>query len=303
MKIVAAGDLHIRERRPENRIDSDYILTQFDKIEWILNYTKEHEAILLLPGDVFDSPTQTNLILQMCIRLLFKYSYVSVAATYGQHDLRYHNSTNYDNTALAVLTAARVLYDLETPQWFDDTKVVIYGCPFGEKIPEITTKGFNVLLIHKMIIDSDKIWEGQEEYEYAQNLLRKHKFDLIISGDNHKFFHSEVGDKHLFNCGSLMRMTTAQLDHIPRIVLFDTDTREYEIVDVPIRPISEVFDLSKIEEKKHKEEQFTAFVKGLSESKDISLNFQDRLFAYIKENMISDEIKDLIMEAANGKNN
>ncbi len=302
MKIIAAGDLHIREKRPENRIDSDYVLSQFDKLEWILNYAKEQEAILLLPGDVFDSPTQSNLILQLCIRLLFNYSYVSVAATYGQHDLRYH-STNYENTALAVLAAARVLYDLETPQWFEETKIVIYGCPFGQEIPKITTDDFNVLLIHKMIIDSDKIWEGQEEYEYAQNLLRKHDFDLIISGDNHQFFHSEVDGKHLFNCGSLMRMTTAQLNHIPRIVLFDTDTKEYEIVDIPVRPISEVFDLSKVEEKKEKEEKFNAFVKGLSESKDISLNFQDQLLSYIKENEISDDIKNIIMEAANGKNN
>jgi DNA repair exonuclease SbcCD nuclease subunit len=302
MKIIAAGDLHIRERRPENRIDSDYVLTQFDKIRWVLEFARKNDAILLLPGDIFDSPTQSNLMLQICIRMFFDYSQVSVGAVYGQHDMRYHSS-NYENTALAVLAAAKVLFDMETPQWFENTTVIVYGCSFGQEIPKITTKGFNILLIHKMIIDSDKLWAGQEDFEYAQNFLRKNKFDLIISGDNHQCFDAHVDGKHLFNCGSLMRNTTAQLNHIPRVVLFDTNTKKYEIVPIPVKPISEVFDLSKIEEKKKKEEQFEAFVKGLTESKDISLNFQDRLLSYIKENEISDEIKNIIMEAANGKNN
>jgi DNA repair exonuclease SbcCD nuclease subunit len=298
MKIIGCPDAHIRERRPENRIDSDYVLTQFDKLRWIFDFARKEEAMVWWPGDVFDSPTQSNIILQLCIRLFY-----NSFGILGQHDMRYHNP-NPENTALAVLDAAKAIQIIENNKPITvENEVTVYGCSFGEKIPEITTKNFNVLLIHKMIVGSDKIWEGQEDFEYAQNFLRKNKFDLVISGDNHQFFHTQVGNKHLFNCGSLMRMTTAQLDHIPRIVLFDTDTREFEIIDIPVRPISEVFDLSEIEEKKKKEEQFDAFVKGLTESKDISLNFQDRLFSYIKENEIPNTIKDLIMEAANGKNN
>ncbi len=308
MKIVAAGDLHIKERRPENRIDSDYVLAQFDKIAWILDYALKQEAILLLPGDVFDSPTQSNFMLQTFIHLFFE-SHVSIGVIAGQHDMRYHNQ-DLGNIALVVLDAAKAVHLIQTPQNFKD--VTVYGCSFGQGIPKITTKGFNVLLIHKMIIDSDKVWIGQEDFEYAQNFLRKNDFDLIISGDNHYFFIAKIDKKCLINCGSLTRMTTAQLDHIPRIVLFDTDTKGYEIIDIPVKPISEVFDLSKIEEKEERKKKFDAFIKELKElpqfqliggSKDRNITFQDRLLAYIKQNEISDDIKDIIMEAANGKNN
>lgn len=298
MKIIGCPDLHIREKRPENRTDKDYFQAQFEKIEWILKFAASNDAVIFFPGDVFDSPTQSNFVLQKYINLFYAYSQISIGAVAGQHDMRYH-STDPGNTALAVLDAAHVLYSFKGPQCFED--VTVYGCNFGEAIPEITSGGFNILVIHKMIVD-DKLWEGQEEFEYAPNILRKNNFDLIISGDNHKAFHVQAGKKFLFNCGSLMRSTTAQLEHIPQIVLFDTDTKGYEIVPIPVKPISEVFDLSKIEEKKEKEAKFEAFVKGLSESKDISLNFQDRLISYVKENEISNDIYNLIMEAANGRN-
>lgn len=301
MKIIAAPDLHIREKRPENRIDENYFQTQYEKIEWIVNFTNKVEGILCLPGDVFDSPTQSYFALAKYLELFRSIPFVY--AIRGQHDLRYHDLNN-DNIPLTLLEAAMSLNLLsKKPIQYEQSRWLFYGCSYGEPIPKIENKdAFNILLIHKMIIDSDKIWEGQEEYVYAQNLIRTSGFDLIISGDNHQFFTSSWKGKHLFNCGSLMRSTTAQLDHKPCIVVFETKNYSFQILPIPIKPINQVFDLKQLEEKKEKEEQFEAFVKGLSESKDISLNFMDQLLAYIKENNISEDTIKIIMEAANGSN-
>lgn len=293
MKLLICGDLHIRSTPPENRIDN-YFESQKNKIHWILNLAKENNATVLLPGDVFDNYRQPNYILEYYI-FLFKLIKMPIITVAGQHDLKYH-SINKEDTALAVLDASDALLLINNE--IVGEGLDIYGASFGEKIPKIENpKEFNILLTHRMIIHSDKIWNAQEDFDYAENLLRKHPFDLIVSGDNHHFFIANQGNRYLINCGSLMRSTIAQLNHIPKVVLFDIDTRTYEIYNIPIEPISEVFNLNKIKEKKEKIERFDAFVKGLNESKNMTFSFQDCLNDYIKENEISEEIQQIIMEA------
>ena len=295
MKFLICGDLHITNKTPENRIDN-YFETQFNKIKWIITLANTLNSFLIFPGDVFDSYKQSNFVLQTYISLFATAKY-PIFAIFGQHDMKYH-SIEKEDTPLAVLEAANVLTIVKKETEED---IIIYGVSFEEEITSIEKQSkFTLLLTHQMIIHNDKIWNDQVGYIYAENLLRKHKFDLIVSGDNHHFFIAEQGNKLLVNCGSLMRSTTAQLNHIPKVVLFDTETRKYKEYEVPVKPISEVFNLEKITIKKEKEEKFDVFIKGLNESKSMNFSFQDSLDDYIKENKIGKEIEEIIMEAVNG---
>ena len=301
MKFICAGDLHIRLQAPVNRIDS-FFDTQYKKIKWILEQAQKHKAVLLLPGDVFDSPKASHYLTSIYIEL-FKNFDVNITACMGQHDLRYHVST--DNTPFAVLNKAGVLgYVKELPCIYPGDNIYIYGADWNKPIPKpADSKAFNILLIHKMIIpnEKNKIWAGQTDYSLADSFLTK-GYNLVVSGDNHQGFILGNKNNLLINCGSLMRSSSAQINHNPFIVLFDTQTRKYEKIFVPIKSAKEVFDLKKIEQEKEKDENITAFVNGLTEHKETGLNFESNLFAYCKENKVDEDITNIIQEALNGTN-
>jgi DNA repair exonuclease SbcCD nuclease subunit len=146
-----------------------------------------------------------------------------------------------------------------------------------------------------MIVE-EKIWNKQEDFEWASSFIRRNKFDLIVSGDNHQFFTANFDNRYLFNCGSLMRSTTAQLEHKPKVVLFDTDSRRARIIEVPIEPAEKVFRLDEVLKEKERDEKLDAFISGLTQHKEMSLSFEENLNAYAKENKINPKIMNIIKE-------
>jgi DNA repair exonuclease SbcCD nuclease subunit len=299
MKFICAGDLHIRLQAPENRIDS-FFDAQYEKIRWILKQAQKYKADLLLPGDVFDSPKASHFLTSVYLSLFREFDNVSIHACMGQHDLRYH--VNPDNTPFNVLRQANLLHYINKVTYKIDENITLYGADWNQPIPKPSnTKEFNILLIHKMIIPTEesKIWEGQTDYTLADSILKK-GFDLVVSGDNHRGFVIEKHGGLLVNCGSIMRSTKVQINHKPFVVLFDTTTKKYEQIYIPIKPAEEVFDLDKIKKEKEHDKNITAFVDGLNEHKDMGLSFENNLIHYCKENKIDNSISSIIEEAKHG---
>jgi predicted phosphodiesterase len=223
---------------------------------------------------------------------------LQVYVTFGQHDLRYHNS-DLGNTPLNVLIATDVICLLDKdPTEFN--RIAFYGSGWGEEIPKITTKDFNVLVTHRMIINEEKIFDQQTEFEWANAFLLKNKFDLVISGDNHQFFVAQAGNKTLINCGSLMRSNIGQVNHKPSVVVFDTKTRKYEILRIPVKPWEEVMNFESAKEDKIRNEKLETFVKGLGESEEVGLDFVANLQKMIKDNKVDPEIALIIDECLGG---
>jgi len=296
MNYLCVGDEHIRFQRPENRID-DFFFTQYEKIKWIFQFAKEHEAVILKAGDLFDSPKASHYLTSTYIDLYRKYRR-PVFAVAGQHDLRYH--TDLKNSPFNVLLSAGLIKHASSEP-FDCEETHIYGADWGQNVPKIKSKDyFNILIIHRMIIPSkkEKLWEGQTDYTLADSLLGK-GFDLIVSGDNHRGFIIDSHKGTLINCGSVMRMTKAQINHKPFVVLYNTMAKEYKQVFIPTKPAKVVFDLKKLEEDKEHDEKIEAFVKGLNEHKDMGLSFQDNLREYGKKNKVDKKIMMIIEEAMN----
>jgi len=314
MKILLTGDWHFRHSVPRKRID-DYPKTQIKKLKFIFNLAKDKNcAFVLQPGDFFDSHKANDFLKREMIKLIKEASlpmteHPFIETIFGQHDLRYHSSDT-NNTPLRVLEAAQVIDILgyrrgapdvyiTSPPKIVHSNVHIYGASWFEDIPEITTEGINILLIHKMIVKDKLLWEGQEDTTKGNILLRKHNFDLIVSGDNHQSFTVSNGKKHLVNCGSLMRMTTAQLDHKPVVYIYDTKDKSLEEHLIPIEPVNKVFDLSKIEKEKKENKELEAFVTHLkSNAKIDGLDYPKNLKEYLITNKetVEQEILDIIGE-------
>jgi len=304
MKVVCLADLHLRLGRPEMRIDS-YYLTQYQKLEFCLHWAIEHDAIVVISGDVFDSAKASNMLLQTYVGLLATYKdELPIYCVYGQHDMRYH-STDTKDTPLRVLYEADVITILNALPRIDKKdkkeRPVLYGAGWGEDIPSISEDDIKILVTHRMVINDKPLWDGQTGYSEGKKLLEENDFDLIVSGDNHQSFVIKHEDKTLVNPGSLMRMTIAQKDYKPHLHVYDTITREVERIPIPIEPPAKVFDIEKAEVKKERSEELEAFVESLSEETLVcGLDFKDNLAKEVRENKVTGVEKQIIDEVMEG---
>ena len=163
------------------------------------------------PGDFFDSFRTPDYVKAWVIDLLNKYKDIPVLFVWGQHDQRFH-SRDVRNTPLGVLQATGLCFPLSNEP-FSFSNIDIYGSSWEEPIPTIKEKDkvkFNILVMHRMVIHSEKLWEGQIDYVKGENFLKKWNYDLVVSGDNHQSFCCEFLHQKLINCGSLMRTSITQ---------------------------------------------------------------------------------------------
>jgi hypothetical protein len=173
--------------------------------------------------------------------------------------------------------------------------VVVQGAGWNKEVPPVAEDDFNILLTHRMIVH-DKLWAAQTGEIYGSHFLRQHKYDLVISGDNHTQFMNASGDRRLYNMGSLMRKGIDQTEHEPAFILYNTETRTGYKHIIPNLPAKTVFQLTVVEKEKERDTRVKAFVTGLSEQKEVGLEFEDNLFTYCKENEIDNEITGILEE-------
>lgn len=256
-------DLHLRGTAPARRTD-EYYNTQFEKLEFCFEtFENGGVEIVCFPGDVFNNYGRDPYYLLVdLLELMSRYSF-EVVMVYGQHDLRFHDLEDRNCPARAIITSGSATLLSGFPHIVADAH--FYGSSWGESIPEPKTKeAYNVLVCHKTI---GKAWKTQKDFTPAKHFLKRNAFDLIIAGDNHARFHAHTRNgRHLLNSGSLCRMESDQADHKPCCSIVDTATKEYQIIDVPVKPFEEIMDLSEEPEPtqvEYSEEYLSSFVKGL----------------------------------------
>jgi DNA repair exonuclease SbcCD nuclease subunit len=296
MKILCCGDQHITNKKPRNRTD-DYYRTVLGKLRQEFQIAKEEEcSCVLLPGDVFDTYKENHHVAQEVMKIIQK-SQLMVFAIAGQHDQQFHNP-DLTGTTLGTLVTAGVINILSANPTPITNGVAIYGASWNELIPEITTPDrLNILVLHKMIVD-EKLWAEQEGHVWANHMLIQHKFDLIVSGDNHTQFFANKGNRHLINLGSMMRSTIAQLNHRPAVAVYDTDTKEVDIIDLDYKPFDEVMQLDRATKEKEHNENMDSFVKSLKKGSGevTKLDFVAALKSHIEVNNTDEAIQTILFD-------
>lgn len=316
MKIGICGDQHWTGTAPINRID-DYRETVMYKLRYEMNTFLDNGCeIVCFPGDLFDTyKTPYSVCVDVFSILndsLSFFAAMQLFCVYGQHDQRYH-TLGTENTPLGMILAATPNLYLADGDgvWADNEgKVRVYGASWGEPIPEVKDKSaFNILITHRMVIGDKKLWEGQEDYVTAKGLLVDTPYDLIITGDNHqRVIQRDVRGRALVNMGSMMRSSTAQYDHKPAVAIFDTDTKDLRIIDLPIRPSETVFAVEKVAADKERNEKLDLFINALqTDERTTKLDFSANLAAFVAKNaeLIDDgvrrELKEMLPTTARGE--
>ena len=275
---VLTADLHIRPDTPLCRTD-DFQAAMWSKLKFIFFLCRKYEAPLIIAGDIGHRSQWPNWLLERFIDLC---QGVRIVACFGQHDLPAHNLEELPASGCGVLTAAGA----------------ISSCGYGEIVhygQEILDRREWLLLVaHRMVIQGKNDWPGQQG-DSALSLLKKYpQFKLILTGDNHRPFVEEHNGRILVNPGSMMRMTSMQADHQPRVYLWDDIANEVESVYLPIEP--NVVDRSHIEEVENRDERISRLVERIKIDYDAGFSFRANMESQLKNNPVRDSIERQIWE-------
>ena len=292
MKILLVGDLHARADKPEKRTDDNFMETVLNKLGQILDIATKHDCInILQAGDWHNSYSPDKLLIAKELDLLHDF-YGNITIIHGQHDLRYHNQSSANNSALRILETTGNFQAIEGKRCLGDC-INIYATPYGKKPMTEPEEGkFNILMSHVMVQDKP-LYINQDFISPAEYMSEYPGFDLYFVGDIHTPFVSKRKGSLMINAGSVLRQSIDQKDYKPKVVLFDTDTREYEDIYLDVKP--DVFDLSQISVKK--ENKFTGMIDKLKETGQISVDFKSNLDLHCKRNKISKKVVSIIEES------
>lgn len=295
MKFVMYGDMHLRSTVPEARLD-DYLANQDAVLKWLRETFSDH--IHLCSGDVFHLARERSEPLTFAYEMARKLP--EMHGVWGNHDLLYHSPEMKHKTTLGIMELINKFHSLPSgePLVFaeDDAfgPVRVYGFHYGEEITHNKNyrKGTSIAIYHGMVLD--------EENAHVKGLMGRDilnefpEYDIILTGDNHKQFVIADDSRVLINPGSLKRDNADQVDHVPFVFTYDSETNKVDKFSVPIE--NDILDREHIEIKEQRDERLEKLSERFQEAKDITLDFYDNVMSYLESNEVRDETKLRVLE-------
>jgi len=282
---ILTADWHIRADTPTSRTD-DFTAVMWRKVQFINDLADEHNIPILIAGDVGHRSQWPNWLVEKFMSII---SDIEIIAIPGQHDLPGHNLDAIRQSGFGILKRAGYL---NSTLLLNSILQSIAVFPYGTNI---TKTNAVIAMTHQMVTKGKSEWPGQVASS-AKSLLKKFPdYKLILSGDNHQPFVVEYEGRLLVNPGSMMRSTADQIDHRPRVYLWEAKSNSVEAVYLPIE--QGVIDRSHIDTKKEKDARIEAYTTRLSERYEVGLSYEENLKAYFEENRTRQPIKDRIWEA------
>jgi len=218
MKLLVTGDWHYRSQNPISRLDN-FQETLNAKLREV-GEIAQHEDVdaIIVPGDIFDSPSpaySTLTSLEQILRDMGK----PILAVPGNHDEYAHSLESLDRTAYGHLAATGLVRDLTQEPWVE-YPVVVEGNGFSTNtdndVSDYLCKNdhdwISVVVAHGMLLDRDP------GFEIKHTLLidvAKHPKcpDVLICGHEHLGFNVKKlprvrgGELVAINPGALVRLS------------------------------------------------------------------------------------------------
>ena len=278
MKLLVTADWHLTEEKPRCRLDKDWIGTQKKIISWMFVLAEKEKAHVTIIGDWADksiiSPVLVNYFLQRSVSLT-NYSFINNfkvgLKTYilgGNHDYPYHNFENKDRSSFGTLWALVGKLE-ENPNGFIRSFSEIGMAGHWNKDPVGSNEeivGIHILAYKKTIPPYIK---GAVTAQDLKNRFPKAKY--IFTGDNHSNWVKEIDGTLIINPGCLIRQAADKINYQPVVYLVDTETGEFEAIEVPDK--MEMVTDEYITVENERGDRIDAFVESVKSGKKIGLNF------------------------------
>lgn len=299
-KVIAilCADLHLSLNAPIWRsAEEDWFAAMQRPLDEISNLQQEHNCPVICAGDIFDRWNSSPELINFAL-----YHLPFMHTVPGQHDLPLHNYDDIEKSAYWTLVQAGKIKDIPLNYTYRLNDIILYGFPFGYKAKPIGYKKeddknkLNIAVIHEFYWTNNTGYTGADDNNNVSNrtpFKGSNDYDIIVFGDNHKGFHID-GSLQLFNCGSLMRRNSDQIDYKPQVgLLLSTG-----------KVIPHYLDISKDKHldiqgvlRKEASLDMKEFIQELEKLEDTDLDFHEAMKQYLRTNKVNTQISNIILGA------
>ena len=305
-KLLFFTDPHIKGVSPANRIDNytDSLFAKFQEIGKIAK--KEEVEYIICGGDLFDVPTVSLNVANRFITEIESWD-IPFHTVIGNHDCVMSDNKN----GLLPYTIDRsskinLLNVIETIDSFIVGDSYFFGIEernkgmgldikdrLQTKLQKIKQK-YKILVTHSNILDKP----GHPSMPHVVYTDIDCNYDLVLIGHYHLYCGvKEYNGTKFVWIGALSRGTIAQsdLNRIPKVLIIDTETQKLKEIELKsAKPVEEIFDLSKLNERKESEKKLEDFIMSIQDINFKSMNLRERIEEVGKSNKIESNIMDEI---------
>jgi len=224
-KVIAilCADIHLSHKPPIWRsAEPNWYKAMARSLGELTKLQAEYKCPVLCMGDIFDKWNSPPELINFAMNHL-PHNMFSIP---GQHDLPNHNYNERERSAYWTLFKAGKIINLNfnfNNYVLCEESLHLYGFPFGTVVKPIISNvpkfGLKIALIHKYLWIADHSYPGAPQESKLSSKLSKLGYDVLVYGDNHKGFMVSTPKTTVFNCGTLMRRESDEVDYKPQIGL------------------------------------------------------------------------------------
>ena len=302
---IFCADLHLTLNAPVWRsAEPDWLEAQARVLKEIFDLAEDYDCPVFIVGDMFDKAIVSTELSNWI------YEHISIPNIYaipGQHDLPNHQYDNIHKTGFRNLVNSNIIKEIKELSPIEFSNFIICGFPFDSEIVQLnyTTKKLKIAIIHEYI------WTGNHHYPNApdeakltgdktQYIDRKwFGYDVIVYGDNHKGFMVGMGKTTVFNCGTLMRRKSDEINYKPQVgLLLESGKVVPHYLDISE---DKYIESDEIPVETEEELDMSSFMQELERLGKTALDFMDAMKQFLHAGKTSDEAKQIILDAMEKK--
>lgn len=303
-KFLYLQDFHITGKNSIHYI-SNYFEDCLSILDEILALAKEHKVEAILDGgDTLHTPEPSYRILdEICDRV--EKAEIPMYSLLGNHSARYHSVEHSRYTGMMHLIRRSKYFK------YFDTNYLKHGLQRGFSIQGIEySHNVEEDILKDGIMFDEKfkdVWKiaivhafvCPKEFPFASHIICddiKTNADLVLVAHYHSEWEKQVGSTLYKDIGCIGRRSITERDIKPSILIINTEKREMkEIFLKSAKNGSEIFDLSKIDELKIKDNTINAFIKSIEDVQFQEMSIKDTVKFIAKEKKIDQKPVDLII--------
>jgi DNA repair exonuclease SbcCD nuclease subunit len=301
---ILCSDIHLCSKTPIARAEEpDWFAAMKRPFDELVRLRIKHGYVpILCAGDVFDKWNSTPELINFAIDI-FPTDFYAIP---GQHDLPYHRYEDIKKSAYYTLHRAEAILDISRIQFeFEGggRRIAVnpfyWGydpCPLEGREDYPDDDSLYIALIHSYIWQDGSGYPGAPEEKKIGTFLKKIQgYDVAVVGDNHKGFLNFIRRPIVFNCGTLIRRKSDEIDYKPQVgLLYSDGTVKPHYLDISQDKISaspEVVVREKLE---------TDVSKFLEELKSLgadSLDYTAAVYKFMEEKDIESDVRKEVLTA------
>ena len=278
MKVLILGDLHFGHKNLK------YVNRYFR--DELFSYIEDNcigEVICL--GDILDKRKTIDFtVLRMLKNFLnfFESNRVRFRCIVGNHDIYYKNTSN-------VIGITQIFEDSEYIEFIDRPRRIEYdGCSFDfipwindgnkEEVLEYIKSSTSEYLVGHLELSGFDLGGGLKSQSGQMNIEYLDRYKRVFSGH----FHIPSETKNIIYVGTPYELTFADAVRPKRIIVFNTETKEYENIYTKLKlyeiySVYNINDLKELEDKDFNNKYIKILVKSVDINKDEIRYYLDRI--------------------------